>query len=89
MRQTKLFDPQVLPSPVTSGAPAPEVVRKRLHIILEEARNASEMPWAPSRARAIEHLFRNMTKWLPESEGEDLRKSFLQQISRLSQVSEK
>lgn len=87
MRQTNLFSTQVKTAPVRTEAPDPEAVRKRLHAILDEARNASSMPWAASRARAIEHLFRNMTNWLPEAEGETLRQGFFQQMSRLREVS--
>lgn len=88
MRQTNLFSTHTTTVPVLTEAPDPELVRKRLHAILNEARNASTMPWAASRVRAIEHLFRNMTNWLPEAEGETLREGFFQQMSRLRRISE-
>ena len=88
MRQTKLFSTPVATVPVQTEAPDPEAVRMRLYAILDEARNASTMPWAASRARVIEHLFRNMTNWLPDAEGETLRQGFVQQMSRLREVSE-
>ena len=84
MSQTDLFAaahrPAVAPAP---EVPDPEVIRIRLNALLELARTASSMPWVPQRVRVQEHLFSNMTRWLPEAEGERLHDAFAAELERL------
>jgi hypothetical protein len=46
-------------------------------------RDAAEIPWVPSRARAQEHLFMNMAAWLPPAERDALRREFTAEMARL------
>jgi hypothetical protein len=83
MRQADLFateDRRAEPPPET---PSPASVRRRLHALLEELRASSAMPWTPPRVRTVEHLFRNMTKWLPQEERDSLRRAFAAEMERL------
>ncbi len=84
MRQPDLFSTAC--GPVASAAPEvpePDVIRARLGALLEVARAARTMPWDPPRARAQQHLFRNMARWLPEPEAERLHGAFLEEMNRL------
>lgn len=38
---------------------------------------------AAPRARAIELLFMNMSKWLPDPEGEQVKEAFSRELQRL------
>jgi hypothetical protein len=51
--------------------------------MLTLVRDACEMPWDLSRARAQEHLFFNMAEWLPSQERETLRQAFAAEMRRL------
>jgi hypothetical protein len=68
---------------VTAYRPDPEKVRARLHKILAEARTAQKFPWDPTRISLYRTIFPQMTNWLPEDEGAQLRFEFETEIARL------
>ncbi len=61
----------------------PEKVREELNRILAEARAAQSMPWDPKRAALYRTIFPQMTNWLPEDEGAQLRFAFEAELERL------
>jgi len=61
----------------------PDRVRARLHRILSEARVANALPWDPARARLYRRIVPQMSVWLPEDEGEQLRLEFETEMERL------
>lgn len=77
--QTDLFGAD----PVPAYRPDPEKVRSRLHKILAEARAAQKPPWEPTTVSLYCTIFPQMTNWLPEDEGAQLRFEFEAEIERL------
>ncbi len=77
--QNDLFDDQ--PTPVYRADP--DQVRADLYKILAEARAAQKMPWAPGRVSLYRTIFPQMTNWLPEEEGAQLRFEFATELARL------
>ena len=77
--QADLFSDQ--PTPVYLADP--DEVRAELHRILLEARLAQKMPWDRSRVSVYRTIFPQMTNWLPEEEGAQLRFEFEMELSRL------
>lgn len=69
--------------PVPAYRPDPEKVRSRLHKILAEARAAKTMPWDTSKLSLYRTIFPQMTNWLPEDEGAQLRFQFEEELARL------
>jgi hypothetical protein len=63
--------------------PDPEKVRARLYKILAEARAAQKLPWEPTRISLYRTIFPQMTLWLPEDEGAQLRFEFETELERL------
>jgi len=63
--------------------PDPDKVRARLHKILAEARSAQVIPWEPTRISLYRTIFPQMTLWLPEEEGAQLRFEFDTELARL------
>jgi len=61
----------------------PEKVREELNRILAEARAAQTMPWDTKRAALYRTIFPQMTNWLPEEEGAQLRFEFETELERL------
>ena len=61
----------------------PDKVRAELHRILAEARAAKAMPWDDKRAALYRTIFPQMTNWLPEEEGAQLRFAFMAELERL------
>jgi hypothetical protein len=61
----------------------PDKVREELKRILAEARAAQSMPWDPKRAALYRTIFPQMTNWLPEDEGAQLRFQFEEELARL------
>ena len=61
----------------------PDKVREELHRILAEARAAKAMPWDARRAALYRTIFPQMTNWLPEEEGAQLRFDFETELARL------
>jgi hypothetical protein len=63
--------------------PDPDKVRARLHKILAEARAARTLPREPPRVSLYRTIFPQMTLWLPEDEGAQLRFEFDTELARL------
>jgi hypothetical protein len=63
--------------------PDPDKVRARLHKILAEARAVQKLPWEPTRVSLYRTIFPQMTLWLPEDEGAQLRFEFETELVRL------
>jgi hypothetical protein len=61
----------------------PGEMREKLHALLAEARAAQTMPWPPRRAKLYRMMFPQMTFWLPEDEGAQLRLEFEAELARL------
>jgi hypothetical protein len=61
----------------------PDEVRADLHRILAEARAAKVVPWTPSTLSLYRTIFPQMTNWLPEEEGAQLRFEFMAELKRL------
>ena len=78
--QPDLFGPAEAPP---AYRPDPDKVRSRLQKILAEARAASTLPWEPTTVTLYRTIFPEMTQYLPEDEGAQLRFEFETEISRL------
>jgi hypothetical protein len=63
--------------------PDPDKVRRRLEKILAEARAAQKLPWEPTTVSLYRTIFPQMTNWLPEDEGAQLRFEFETELARL------
>jgi hypothetical protein len=61
----------------------PDKVREELGKILAEMRDAQSMPWDDKRAALYRTIFPQMTNWLPEDEGAQLRFQFEEELARL------
>jgi hypothetical protein len=77
--QPDLFGTETAPS----YRPDPDKVRARLHRILGEARAARTLPWEPARVSLYRTIFPQLTLWLPEAEGAQLRLEFEAELTRL------
>jgi hypothetical protein len=88
-RQPDLFhaDEQSEPfgadSPTPEYRPDPDSVRAELYKILAEARAAQKLPWEPRTVLLYRTIFPQMTNWLPDEEGAQLRFEFETEIKRL------
>lgn len=61
----------------------PDSVRAELYKILAEARAAQKLPWEPKKVLFYRTIFPQMTNWLPDEEGAQLRFEFETEIKRL------
>ena len=77
--QTDLFGAE----PVPVYRPNPDKVRSRLQKILAEARAAQTLPWEPTTVSLYRLIFPQMTLFLPEEEGAQLRFAFDAELARL------
>ncbi|HTS42457.1 MAG TPA: hypothetical protein VMH84_18180 [Xanthobacteraceae bacterium] len=77
--QSELFEDR----PTPEYRPDPESVRARLLKILAEARAAKKLPWEPTTVSLYRTIFPQMTNWLPEEEGAQLRFQFEAELKRL------
>lgn len=87
-RQPDMFAPESQPDlfgaePVPAYRPDPEKVRARLHRILGEAKSAETLPWEPAKLSLYRTIFPQMTLFLPEEEGAQLRFEFETELTRL------
>jgi hypothetical protein len=71
----------VVPEP--KWRPNPDKVRRRLERILAEARAAQKMPWDYSQQSLYRGIFPDMTRYLPDEEGEQYRVAFEKEWERL------
>lgn len=69
--------------PVRGFVADTELIRRRLHALLEKARTASVMPWTQRDARMWQTVFPQMADWLPDDEASQLRFAFMREIERL------
>ena len=69
------------PTPVYRADP--DQVRTDLYKILAEARAARKLPWEPTTVSLYRTIFPQMTNWLPEEEGAQLRFEFETELARL------
>jgi hypothetical protein len=70
-------------SPTPEYRADPDDVRQELYKILAEARAAQTMPWDKKRVVLYRTIFPQMTNWLPEEEGAQLRFEFETELARL------
>lgn len=77
--QPDLFGSEAAPA----FRPDPDKVRRRLEKILAEARAARKLPWEPTTVSLYRTIFPQMTNWLPEEEGAQLRFEFETELARL------
>jgi hypothetical protein len=88
-RQGDLFRSDEQANLFAEEAPTPEYradpdeVRQELYAILAQARAAQKMPWDAHRTRLYRTIFPQMTNWLPEEEGAQLRFEFETELARL------
>jgi hypothetical protein len=87
-RQRDLFQDDVQAdlfgdSPTPEYRANPDEVRQELYKILAEARAAQTMPWDRKRVILYRTIFPQMTNWLPEEEGAQLRFEFETELARL------
>jgi hypothetical protein len=68
---------------VPAYRPDPDKVRARLHKILAEMRDAQSPPWDWGRLSLYRTIFPQMTQFLPEEEGAQLRFEFEAELERL------
>lgn len=69
--------------PIRRFVPDTELIRRRLHALLDTARAAATMPWPERDARMWLTVFPQMADWLPDEEADQLRFEFMQEIERL------
>jgi len=77
--QSDLFGVEPLPT----YRPDLDKVRRRLGKILAEARAAQKLPWESTTVSLYRTIFPQMTNWLPEDEGAQLRFEFETELARL------
>jgi hypothetical protein len=88
-RQSDLFQQDEQSDLLDADTPTPEYradpdsVRAELHKILAEARAAERLPWEPRTVLLYRTIFPQMTNWLPDEEGAQLRFEFETEIRRL------
>ena len=89
VNQPDLFQPDEQSDLFGEDTPTPEYradpdsVRAELYKILAEARAAQKLPWEPKTVLLYRTIFPQMTNWLPDEEGAQLRFEFEAEIKRL------
>ena len=78
-KQSGLFEDE----PERAYRADPDKVRAHLFKILGEARAAQNLPWEPTQLSLYRTIFPQMTQWLPEDEGAQLRFEFEAELVRL------
>lgn len=81
-KQPDLFGGETAPA----YKPDPDKVRSRLYKILAEARAAQKLPWEPTTVSLYRTIFPQMTQFLPEEEGAQLRFEFDTEMARLEEA---
>ena len=82
--QASLFGEGRMTPPAGRSTPDPEAIRSRLNRLLDTMRAASTMPLSERDARMWQTVVPNMTRWLPDEEGEAVRAAFTREIERLN-----
>jgi hypothetical protein len=70
-------------TPTREYRPDPDSVRADLYKMLAEARAAERLAWEPRKVLLYRTIFPQMTNWLPDEEGAQLRFEFEAEIKRL------
>jgi hypothetical protein len=78
--QAELFELDPAPPPYR---PDPDKVRARLYKILADVRTAEKLPWDGDKLLVYRTIFPQMTGWLPDEEGAQLRFEFETEMARL------
>jgi hypothetical protein len=78
-QQSELFEDA--PTPVYRADP--HKVRQEPHALLAQVRAAQTMPWDARGVRLYRTIFPQMTNWLPDEEGAQLRLEFETELARL------
>jgi hypothetical protein len=71
--------------PSAPQKPDTERIRKLLTETLEQLRAAEKLPWDAAQMNSWDHVFHNMTKWLPSEQRDEFIRNFEGEISRLQQ----
>ena len=74
MAQLDMFAGEALPQPSMSADP--DRVRRKLEVLLSEAREARAHGLPQGRRRLIETVVPQMTRWLPADEAESIKLEF-------------
>lgn len=69
---------------VPYAGPDSDQMRGWLEGVLTEARAAETTPWPPSKVRLYRLMFPQLSFWLPEDEGAQLRLEFETELERLA-----
>jgi hypothetical protein len=69
--------------PAPAYRPNTDKVRARLHRILAEARSCRTLTWEPSTVSLYRTIFPQMSLFLPDDEGAQLRLAFEAELERL------
>ncbi len=69
---------------VAFAGPNPDQMRAWLRDVLAEARAAGTAPWPPAKVRLYRLMFPQISFWLPEDEGAQLRLEFETELERLA-----
>ena len=70
--------------PAPAYRPNTDKVRARLHKLLAEARSCRTLTWEPSTLSLYRTIFPQMSLFLPEEEGAQLRLAFEAELARLA-----
>ncbi len=68
---------------VAYAGPDPDQMRTWLLGVLAEAQAAETAPWPPAKVRLYRLMFPQLSFWLPEDEGAQLRLEFETELERL------
>jgi hypothetical protein len=82
--QASLFGEGRMTPPSRDASPDADAIRHRLNRLLDTLHNAATMPLSDRDARMWRSVVPNMTRWLPESEGERIRTTFAREMERLA-----
>ena len=69
---------------VAYAGPDAEQMRAWLRGVLAEAHAAETAPWPPTKVRLYRLMFPQLSFWLPEDEGAQLRLEFETELERLA-----
>ncbi len=69
---------------VAFAGPDPDQMRAWLRGVLAEAHAAETAPWPPAKVRLYRLMFPQLSFWLPEDEGVQLRLEFETELERLA-----
>lgn len=81
--QGSLFGDGRMAAPVRASSPDPQTIRARLGRLLDTLRSSDTMPFSDKDLRMWQTVVPNMTRWLPDDEGEAIRAEFARETNRL------